>query len=129
VSDIIKGATTYVYANDLTLSKDGHLLAGSWTQAPGVFSYSDTRPGVFTLDYKLGSQEAVRLRVETPGGGSGPAASAATIGVAVLAVADRQSGVAEEVAERWAARLAELRFRPPVVPVTGRAAGTTQASL
>jgi len=77
----------------------------------------------------LGSQEAVRLRVETPGGGSGPAASAATIGVAVLAVADRQSGVAEEVAERWAARLAELRFRPPVVPVTGRAAGTTQASL
>jgi hypothetical protein len=76
----------------------------------------------------LGSQEAVRLRVDSPGG-NGPAASAATIGAAVLAVADRQSGAAEEVAERWAGRLAELPFRPSVQIAAGPADGTTQASL
>jgi len=67
----------------------------------------------------LGSREAVRLRLGAgPGseaaGASAPAGAgaAAAIGVAVLAVADRQAGAAEEVAERWAGRLAELRFRP-----------------
>jgi len=77
----------------------------------------------------LGSQEAVRLRVDSPGG-NGSAVSAATIGVAVLAVADRQSGAAEEVAERWAGRLAELPFRPFAQSSGGgRADGTTNIPL
>jgi hypothetical protein len=76
----------------------------------------------------LGSQEAVRLRVDSPGG-NGPAASAAAIGVAVLAVADRQSGAAEEVAERWAGRLAELPFRPLAQSGGGPADRSTNVPL
>jgi hypothetical protein len=60
----------------------------------------------------LGSQEAVRL-LAAGGTTSAQAGAAATIGAAVLAVADRQAGAAEEVAERWAGRLAEVPFRPP----------------
>jgi hypothetical protein len=87
----------------------------------------------------LGSQEAVRLRVDSAGAGAGGVAvagagagvagAAATIGVAVLAVADRQGGAAEEVAERWAGRLAELPFRPPVPGPGGRAGGPTRVPL
>lgn len=61
----------------------------------------------------LGSAEAVQVRV-TPAGGPGPATgatrAAAEIAVRVLSVAERQSGVAEQVAGRWAGPLAELAF-------------------
>jgi hypothetical protein len=78
----------------------------------------------------LGSQEAVRLRVADPGGGgTAVAGAAATIGVAVLAVAERQAGAAEEVAERWAGRLAELPFRPPIPGTDARAGGSTRVPL
>jgi hypothetical protein len=74
----------------------------------------------------LGSLEAVRLRAERNLPAS---AAAATIGVAVLAVADRQADAAEEVAERWATRLAELPLRPPVRSPGGRADGTSRVPL
>jgi hypothetical protein len=65
----------------------------------------------------LGSQEAVRLRLDGAEAGTSAqaagASAAATIGAAVLAVADRQAVAAEEVADRWAGRLADLPFRPP----------------
>jgi hypothetical protein len=71
----------------------------------------------------LGSQEAVRLVADAGGTASGQAGAAATIGVAVLAVADRQAGAAEEVAERWAGRLADLPFRAPERVEPGGPAG------
>jgi hypothetical protein len=94
----------------------------------------------------LGSREALRLRLGETGPaavvgagpaagatGAGPAAgaeAAATIGAAVLAVADRQAGVAEDVAERWAGRLVELPFRPGVPAASDRRGGpTTQVPL
>ena len=78
----------------------------------------------------LGSQEAVRLRVADAGaGGTSVAGAAATIGVAVLAAAERQAGAAEEVAERWAGRLAELPFRPPIPGAGDRAGGSTRVPL
>jgi hypothetical protein len=70
----------------------------------------------------LGSQEAVRLR-ESDG------AAAATIGVAVLAVADRQADAAEEVAQRWVGRLSELPFRAPVQGPGGRAGEPSRVPL
>jgi siderophore synthetase component len=77
----------------------------------------------------LGSMEAVRVRGgPQPAGAQGLDAAtvtaAAAIGASVLAVADRQAAAAEAVAERWAARLADLPFRPPAQAATSTGATT-----
>ena len=58
-SNRIKGLTSYWYGSEIRRTVDGHLVVGSWTQAPGVFTYTDGRPGSFRLEGQLGSASAV----------------------------------------------------------------------
>jgi hypothetical protein len=55
----LKGLTSYWYGNEMDVTADGHLLVGSWTQAPGIFTVSDTVPMTFTQTGTMGSSEAV----------------------------------------------------------------------
>ncbi|WP_396270068.1 hypothetical protein [Ideonella sp.] len=54
-SNVIKGRTQFGYANTMNLTPDGKLLVGSWTQSPGMFSFTNTVPMTFT---QIGSLQA-----------------------------------------------------------------------
>jgi hypothetical protein len=125
----------------------GHLGAEVSPDAPGLAgrlaataSYLDDVAGwmrsarrdlAHEVATALGSMEAVRVKAPATGGQARPdraGSAAATIGAVVLAVADRQAGAAEEVLERWAARLTDLPFRPSTDPV-GRTGTATRTAV
>lgn len=54
-SNVVKGQTQFWYGNTMNLTPDGKLLVGSWTQSPGIFSFTNTVPMVFT---KVGTLQA-----------------------------------------------------------------------
>ena len=62
----LKGLTTYWYGSIVSVTGDGHLLLGSWTQAPGVFAFSDTVPMTFTQTGTLGSENALFVTSKRP---------------------------------------------------------------
>lgn len=47
-SNVIKGRTEFWYGNTMDMTPDGKLLVGSWTQSPGIFSFTSTVPMTFT---------------------------------------------------------------------------------
>ena len=46
-SNVITGVASYTYGADMTVTPDGRLLVGSWTQAPGLFTTSLDYQGQF----------------------------------------------------------------------------------
>jgi hypothetical protein len=62
----LKGLTTYWYGNEMDVTADGHLLVGSWTQAPGIFTFTDTMPMNFTQTGTLAIPSAVFVTSKKP---------------------------------------------------------------
>lgn len=54
----LKAFTTVPVAGDIAVTPDGHLLVGSFTEAPRILVWTDGRPGTFTDMGPLGSTQA-----------------------------------------------------------------------
>lgn len=65
-SNVLKGRTSFVYGAGLDVTPQGTLLVGSWTQNPGIFSFTHTTPMTFAQIGSLPASDATFVTSTRP---------------------------------------------------------------